>query len=186
MTVLLLTAVVASVLGYFHLLGRFEQLKQELVNEQWQHPRFEANTPSGCFDIHCVLRTNPSDATLYTLEVKTGEPHSLGWTLDGNQTDFKSYWSPHVYSHCSELSLAVIPMENGLVAVTVLINITNRLAFTESHSSMASLLEPTGTGYGSGGYYEDTEEPRTLIDWNGEHKAKLLLHFNARVKSNRN
>ena len=72
MNVLLLTVLVASFFGYFQLLGRFEQLKQELFNERVQHPRFEANTPRGFVDINCVLRTNPADATLYTFEVKTG------------------------------------------------------------------------------------------------------------------
>lgn len=76
-------------------------------------------------------------------------------------------------------------MGDGLVAVAVLINRTNRLSFTESQSSMVPLLEPTGNGYGHGGSYDNIEETKTLIDWNGEHKAKLLLHYHAPAQSDR-
>lgn len=182
LTLLLLTALVASLLGYFYLLGRMEQLKQQLVMERWQHPRYEATTPSKCVDIHCVLRTETSEAALYTFDIRTGEHHTLTWSLDGMNTEFESFWNPANFSHCSEISLVVIPKGEGLVAVTVLINRTNRLTFSDGQSGIEGLLEPPGNGYGSGGCYSEFSESKTLIEWNGEHKAKLLLDYHAPVE----
>lgn len=176
LTLFTLAALIACLCCFCYIVGRNSQLEQQLLLERSTHPRFDASLASGCYDIECVLRSDPTDANLYTFVIKTGEPHILIWRLDDQEVEYKSYWSPHSLSHNSELSVAVTPTASGS-AIAVLLNGTTRLAFHDDQPRNAGLIEPMGNGYGSGGYYDKWSEPHTLIKWTGSHAATMTLHF---------
>ena len=175
-TLFLLTALIACMCSLGYILGTKSQLEQQLFIERSAHPRFDATFASGCYDIECLLRSDPADANLYTFVIKTGEPHVLVWRLDGQEVEYKSHWSPHTHSHTSELSLAVTTTTGGST-IAVLLNRTTRLTFHDDQPRKTGLMEPTGNGYGSGGYYDKWSEPQTLIKWTGSHAATLTLRF---------
>lgn len=158
------------------MLGRTSQLERQLHDEQMIRPRFDASFASGCFDIECVLRSDPADASVYTFTIRTGEPHRLVWHLDGQEAEYQSFWSPQTCSHTTEFSLAVTPNTSGS-AVAILLNKTTRLAFDDDRPGKAALTEPTGNGYSSGGYYDQWSEPETLIEWTGSRSARMTLQF---------
>ena len=178
LTLFALTALVACLCGYVYLMGKKLQLEHQLREERSTHPRFDASFANGCFDLECVLCSDPADAIVYTFAIKTGEPHTLIWRLDGKETQYASYWSPHTYSNTSEVSLVVTPRDSGS-AIAVLLNKSTRNSFHDEHPWNTCLKEPAGNGYGSGGYYDQSSEPKMLIEWSGTHTAALILQFSA-------
>ncbi|AMV35616.1 hypothetical protein VN12_26220 [Pirellula sp. SH-Sr6A] len=176
LTLFVLTSLVACLCCLCFVLGRTSQLERQLRDDRMIRPRFDASFASGCFDIECVLRSDPADASVYTFTIRTGEPHTLVWKFDGQESEYQSFWSPQTYSHTTELSLAVTPNASGS-AVAILLNKTTRLAFDDDRPGNTALTEPTGNGYGSGGYYDQWSEPETLIEWTGSRSARMTLRF---------
>lgn len=177
LTLFTFTALVACLCSFGYLLGRISQLEHQLLFDRSAHPRFDASFASGCYDIHCVLRSDPADAIVYTFVIKTGEPHVLTWRLDDQQSEYKSYWSPTTCSHTSEISLAVTPTTSGTAVALLYTTEKTRLAFHDDRPWNTGLTEPTGNGYGRGGYYDKWSEPLPLIKWTGSHTANLSLQF---------
>ena len=68
-----LTALIACLCSFGYILGTRSRLQQQLLFERSAHTRLDASFASGCYDIECVLRSDPADANLYTFVIKTGE-----------------------------------------------------------------------------------------------------------------
>ncbi|WP_145073502.1 hypothetical protein [Aureliella helgolandensis] len=51
------------------------------------------------------------------------------------------------------------------------------MSFSEDSGVIASLKEPNGNGYGSGGYYDDYSPPEKIIEWAGQRNALLSLEY---------